>query len=525
MTDQQALQRYAQDGDADAFRQLVETYQRLVYAACRRQLGSDADVEDAVQETFIRLAKNAGQIKRNLAGWLHRCATNVSISRIRRDAARRKYEAAWTPLDEAESPKEIMVEIDAALDTLSDADRELILTHYLEGRSQTALAQMHGLTQPGVKYRLDRAVERLRAALNHRGVTTTAAALLTFVVHDSASAQVPAGVTTGLSKLGLSGVGVGATGGASALGALVTSKLAIAGTAMTVAAAGAIGVTQLGGDPPARSAVPVVTPMAQSEALPDPALSGLLHMVPVQVNGDEPTKIRFDGGTTVTRSFGNGQVYHMEITGGDPDASPATLDMKLVRVEGEVDDQVRAVIGQTIRAVYRLEANGQRMVIAYGLPGERAPRRLPKRLDAAEGIQVEVAVKMSGEPGANGGSSRFIGEQLAGGWIGAEPLLFRFTKDVMYIHDILDPDGDPIGDVTLREWDPTTQPRRVAGICRDFIFPERIGKFEKWIYQPDADGVRIGTFALGSPFAGQYPNGFNDRRPGLVLAKAKEYVR
>src|ERR1700710_3153864 len=97
MTESELLDRYARFQDAEAFTLLVERYQRLILSTCRRRLHHSTDVDDAVQETFLRMAKAAGSVKSNLGAWLHRCAMNVSADLNRRGKTRLKYELQATP--------------------------------------------------------------------------------------------------------------------------------------------------------------------------------------------------------------------------------------------------------------------------------------------------------------------------------------------------------------------------------------------------------------------------------------------
>jgi RNA polymerase sigma factor (sigma-70 family) len=91
MNDQQALREYAVRKDAQAFRVLVEQYQRLVYSAASRRLGDTHDIEDVVQLTFLKLAKAAGAIHRDLASWLYCTAVNAANDLIRRNQTRRRH--------------------------------------------------------------------------------------------------------------------------------------------------------------------------------------------------------------------------------------------------------------------------------------------------------------------------------------------------------------------------------------------------------------------------------------------------
>src|SRR5437588_3633303 len=76
MTQANLLQAYATHRDAESFAQIVRQYQRFIFATCRRRLQNADDVDDAVQETFLRLAQKAGELHSNIGGWLHTCAVN-----------------------------------------------------------------------------------------------------------------------------------------------------------------------------------------------------------------------------------------------------------------------------------------------------------------------------------------------------------------------------------------------------------------------------------------------------------------
>ena len=240
MTDAEALQTYARRRDAEAFRQLVHAYQGMVYAACRRRLRCPSDVEDAVQETFLKLAKAAGTVRSNVAAWLYRCATRTAIDLARRDSARRDRERTHAAryvesYDDDPAWTEIRRHVDDALAEMGRADRSLIVEYYLHGRTQTDLAGEAGLTQSGVKRRLDRAVENLRGRLRRRGVVVPAACIVAFFAAESANAQVPTALTANLIKIGLANVGAGNTATGGILMATASTKAKVAAAAVAVA--------------------------------------------------------------------------------------------------------------------------------------------------------------------------------------------------------------------------------------------------------------------------------------------------
>jgi RNA polymerase sigma-70 factor (TIGR02960 family) len=80
----------AQAGDGQAFRQLVEPYERELQVHCYRILGSAQDAEDAVQETLLAAWRGLGGFEQrsSLRTWLYRIATTRSLNALR-SASRR----------------------------------------------------------------------------------------------------------------------------------------------------------------------------------------------------------------------------------------------------------------------------------------------------------------------------------------------------------------------------------------------------------------------------------------------------
>ncbi len=204
--DADLLDRYAARRDAEAFGQLVDRYQRLVWATCRRRVRAAGDVDDAVQETFLRLARSGPRA--NLGGWLHRCAANVSADLNRRHATRARHEAAAArpEVDAGASPEliDLREHLDTALDRLDAPQRELIVQRFFAGRTQAEIAAAAGVTPSAVSHRLDRAVDALRQHLAAVGCVTVA--LVGSLEAEHASAAVPPATTAGLMSIGLGGV-------------------------------------------------------------------------------------------------------------------------------------------------------------------------------------------------------------------------------------------------------------------------------------------------------------------------------
>ena len=143
-SDARLLRKWVEDRDAEAFREIVTRHVNMVFATCRRVSGNAADAEDAVQECFLRLATSDVPGRTSLAGWLHRVATRIALSRLRSDRRRAKREERYVreSLPQEEAPwKDIQRHVDEAIEELSEKVRYVVVRHFLEGESQAEIAR------------------------------------------------------------------------------------------------------------------------------------------------------------------------------------------------------------------------------------------------------------------------------------------------------------------------------------------------------------------------------------------------
>ena len=93
LPDDELLQRFVA-GDHGAFTALMARHAPRLKIVCRLLLPTDADAEDAVQETFLRLIQNAKRLaaREGVKGWLFHVAQNVARDRCRAVARRRRHE-------------------------------------------------------------------------------------------------------------------------------------------------------------------------------------------------------------------------------------------------------------------------------------------------------------------------------------------------------------------------------------------------------------------------------------------------
>ncbi len=83
--DESNLIQGIQQGDRKAFRQLVETYQRMVVNTCFGIVHSKADAEDLAQDVFLEIFRTAENFRGDskISTWVYRIATNRSLNFVR----------------------------------------------------------------------------------------------------------------------------------------------------------------------------------------------------------------------------------------------------------------------------------------------------------------------------------------------------------------------------------------------------------------------------------------------------------
>src|SRR6266542_308306 len=73
-------------GDVDAFAELIRRYERRVGAVLARLLPDQRDVEEALQDTFVKAWRSLDRFRGRSAifTWLYRIAVNEALQRLRR---------------------------------------------------------------------------------------------------------------------------------------------------------------------------------------------------------------------------------------------------------------------------------------------------------------------------------------------------------------------------------------------------------------------------------------------------------
>jgi RNA polymerase sigma-70 factor (ECF subfamily) len=170
----EVLARRVQRGDAAALERLAARYLRPIYAVTASYLTEPADVEDAVQETFLRALGRiaAYQPDRPFAPWLYQIARNVARDRIATTVRRRTDPLPDDGLEEpAPGPelvlerKEIRRHVAAAIGDLPEQQRTAFRLHDVEGYTTNEIARLMGLSPGTIRSHVHYARRTLRSAL------------------------------------------------------------------------------------------------------------------------------------------------------------------------------------------------------------------------------------------------------------------------------------------------------------------------------------------------------------------------
>jgi RNA polymerase sigma-70 factor (ECF subfamily) len=159
-------------GDREAFAELTRLYLPMITGVVMARLRQTQDVDDLVQETFLRALQGIGSIRDGgqAGSWLYGIAINVVRERWRERAL------APLPPDQAEAPaageaaSEAREAMRACIAALPESLRELFILRHIQGLSYKRLGDLRRATTSSIGERLWKARQLLRHCLERKGV-------------------------------------------------------------------------------------------------------------------------------------------------------------------------------------------------------------------------------------------------------------------------------------------------------------------------------------------------------------------
>jgi RNA polymerase sigma-70 factor (ECF subfamily) len=183
----EALMASYQQGDTRAFELLLQRHRKAVFNFLFRQVGQRALAEDLLQEVFLRVIKGAESYRQTakFTTWLYTIARNLCCDHARRAKHRRAASLDQPLAKDAEVGQtlgdrvahrgpavdrqviggQLRVRIEAAVEALSEEQREVFLMREYGDLSFREIAEIVGCPENTVKSRMRYALENLREQL------------------------------------------------------------------------------------------------------------------------------------------------------------------------------------------------------------------------------------------------------------------------------------------------------------------------------------------------------------------------
>ena len=177
--DEIALVRRVQQGDEQAFNEVVQRFQAKVHSIIFGILRNRNDADDIAQQVFTKVYFSIGSFdsRSALLTWIYKITVNECYDYLRKRKVRKLvYESDISEEEElrvarsdATADKSPTVENELALrdyvvrllSRVSEEDRNLLLLKEVEGHSVDELADMTGMNQNTIKVKLFRARQKL----------------------------------------------------------------------------------------------------------------------------------------------------------------------------------------------------------------------------------------------------------------------------------------------------------------------------------------------------------------------------
>lgn len=168
----------ARAGDRKAFRELVDKHQQSVAMTVVSMLGRTSEVDDVVQEVFLRGYQTLSRFRgdASFATYLKKIAINRSLDVLRR--RKRFLGRILSRDDEAVALNDLPADVEdyeaierarmvhRAIDTLSPKHKAVVVLRMIEGYSTEETAEMLNLAYGTVLSRLSRAQKKLKEVLS-----------------------------------------------------------------------------------------------------------------------------------------------------------------------------------------------------------------------------------------------------------------------------------------------------------------------------------------------------------------------
>ncbi len=162
------LVKKAQNGDREAFLDLMREQEMAMYRTAKAILHREDDVEDAVQEAVCRAFYKIGDVRksRHFKAWLMRVVLNCCYDLLRDQRGIVSLELLPEP--GYEEDRDAALDVRESLAALGGNDRLILTLYYLNDLPVRDVAKLLGISEGAVKQRLVHGRRRFKEAYEAR---------------------------------------------------------------------------------------------------------------------------------------------------------------------------------------------------------------------------------------------------------------------------------------------------------------------------------------------------------------------
>ncbi len=179
IVDQRALLAALKRGDSSARADVFSLYESAVRRVLMRILRERQDVQDALQDTFVKVFNSASQVKDPMAlkGWILKVATSVGLDEYRRRQRAREHrlcDHGYEPSASSAPPEVRRALRDAyrVLSILPQQEQQVFTLRYIDGLELEKIADACEISLATVKRRLGRAAVRFNTLARRQPALT-----------------------------------------------------------------------------------------------------------------------------------------------------------------------------------------------------------------------------------------------------------------------------------------------------------------------------------------------------------------
>jgi len=160
-----------------SFQVFFNTHATLLRNFLYYKFGGLDDVDDIVQDSFIKLWNNCTKVTTDTAkSYLFKIAINQSTSLLRHKAVKLKHQKEVKQINHNstnESPeyileeKEFMVKLENAISSLPERQREVFLLNRIEKKTYREIAELSGVSVKAIEKLMHKALLKLRVEIEN----------------------------------------------------------------------------------------------------------------------------------------------------------------------------------------------------------------------------------------------------------------------------------------------------------------------------------------------------------------------